>query len=179
MTSNLESNDIELPSFIDRPDLQSHGQRTVSSVLAILGWVCWLYLFLPLLTLFGWAISYERVNQYIVHNKDGFFQQIELLGPIVIIMGMLLLLWAIYNLIRFRGVSRRTAPENTTVEDIAGHFKLDVSLVKRAQNQQVSVFYFDEQGMVTHITSLEGSVKKPIPQVASVDLSVGDELRSF
>lgn len=162
MTDIQNRNDIddhiELPSFIDRPDLQSHGQRTVSSVLAVVGWVCWLYLFLPLLTIFGWAISYDRVNQYIVHNQDGFFQQIQLLGPIVLIMGILLLLWATYNLLRFRGKSRRTAPESATLEEIAEHFKIDVNSVAQAQTQQVSVFYFDEKGVVTNITDLENRV---------------------
>jgi len=159
MSINLQTTDIdspiELPSFIDRPDLQSPGQRTVSSVLLIVGWLCWLYLFLPLLTLFGWAISYQRVNHYVLQNKDGFFQQIQLLGPIVLIMGALLLLWATYNLIRFRGVSRRQAPQNATLEEIAGYFKVDVNLVMQAQNQQVSVFYFDEQGEVINIAAPE------------------------
>lgn len=159
---------IELPSFIDRPDLQSHGQRTVSSALAVLGWVCWFYLFLPLLTLFGWAISYQRVNQYIVQNTDGFFQQIQLLGPIVLIMGALLLLWATYNLIRSRGTDRRRASRNVTLDEIAGHFQIDVSLVIQAQNQQVSVFYFNGQGEVINVTSSEQSIEQSVHQSASV-----------
>lgn len=146
---------IELPSFIDRPDLQSHGQRTLSSMLVVVGWICWLYLFLPVLTLLGWAVSYERVNQYIVHNKDGFFQQINLLGPIVLLVGALLLFWATYNLIRFKDASRRIAPQNVTQDEIAEHFKVDASLVAQAQTQKVSVFYFNEQGDVVDIVDSE------------------------
>ncbi len=160
-STNQNSSDIELPRFIDQPDLQSAGQRTVLSILALLAWICWLYLFLPLLTLVGWAISYQRVNQYIVHNKDGFFQQIELLGPIVIIMGTLLIFWATYNWVRFRGSSRRVAPQDATVNEIAVHFKISANLVHQAQSRQVNVFYFDENGAVIDIAGPEsGAVQE-------------------
>lgn len=149
--TDQDRNNIELPNFIDRPDLQSYGQKTVSSVLAVVGWTCWLYLILPLLTLIAWVSGYHRVNQYVVLNKDGFFEQINILGPVVVIMVILLLLWATYNLLRFRDVARRNAPPNTTVEEMAEHFKIEEQLVVKAQKQQVSVFHFDEKGNVIKI----------------------------
>jgi len=148
---NQDRDDIEIPSFIDRPDLQSYGQKTVSSMLAVIGWTCWLYLILPLLTLIAWVGGYYRVNQYVVLNKDGFFEQINILGPVVIIMVVLLLLWATYNLLRFRDVARRNAPSNTTVEEMAEHFKIEEQLVVKAQKQQISVFHFDDKGNVIKI----------------------------
>jgi biofilm PGA synthesis protein PgaD len=155
MMINQDRNDIELPSFIDRPDLQSYGQRTVSSVLAVVGWTCWLYLILPLLTLIAWIGGYHRVNQYVVLNKDGFLEQINILGPVVLILVVLLLVWATYNLIRFRDVARRNAPQNTTVGEMAEHFHVDEKLITRAQEHQVVIFYFDEHGAITNIVDSE------------------------
>ncbi|WP_410209997.1 poly-beta-1,6-N-acetyl-D-glucosamine biosynthesis protein PgaD [Aquirhabdus sp.] len=142
---------LDVPQFIDRPELQSQGQRTTSAVLAMIGWTCWLYLFLPLLTIGGWLVSYRRVDQYIVQNQNGFYEQVNLLVPLVVIMGSLLLLWATYNWMRFRGESRRVASRNATSQEIAIHFAIPTRVVSQAQHCRVNVFHFDEAGGVVDI----------------------------
>jgi len=153
MSAQQSQEPIGLPQYIDRPDLQTAGQRTTSAFLAALGWMCWIYLFLPLLTLLGWAISYRRVDLYVLRNKDGFFQQIHILAPLVMVAGAIFLIWALYNLLRFRGRSRRFAPPNISIEKIAAHFELDTDTISQAQQRQTNIFYFDADGEILDIVA--------------------------
>jgi poly-beta-1,6-N-acetyl-D-glucosamine biosynthesis protein PgaD len=73
--------------------------------------------------------------------------------PIVLVLGVIFLLWAFYNLVRFRGKERRGHTPNVTVPEIAHFFEIETHLLYDAQTCQVSTYYFDRSGRVSGIRS--------------------------
>jgi biofilm PGA synthesis protein PgaD len=144
---------LVLPDFIFRSDLQTFMQKSTSALLAAIGWMIWAYLFVPLLSLFAWWLGYRRFDHYVIQNDHEFFKQIYMILPIVLVLGVIFLLWAFYNLVRFRGKERRGHTPNVTVPEIAHFFEIETHLLYDAQTCQVSTYYFDRSGRVSGIRS--------------------------
>jgi len=95
--------------LIERPDLQSTRQRTLYGALTLAFWAFWFYLWLPLFALLAWMLGLQQAFKYMV-VLGGYHDVIRLLGLyslIILLHGGGLVLWAIYNIIRFHGVERR------------------------------------------------------------------------
>jgi len=95
--------------IIDRPGLQTGRQRLLFGSMTVLFWALWIYLWLPVLALFGWVLGL-KIAYYEMILKNGYTGLLHLLGlylTIIICLGGSLLIWAYYNLLRFRGVERR------------------------------------------------------------------------
>jgi biofilm PGA synthesis protein PgaD len=144
-------NGLVLPDFIYRSDLQSFMQKSTSTLLAAIGWMIWAYLFVPLLSLIAWWLGYRRFDQYVIQNDHEFFKQIYTILPLVMVLGIIFLLWAFYNLLRFRGKERRGQTPNVTVSEVAHFFEIEAQLLEDAQTCQVSTYYFDESGRIIDI----------------------------
>ncbi len=124
-------NSTSYPLIIDRPDLQSWPQRAISGVLTTVFWLLWLVLCLPLLTLMGWALFgwQFRVHMFDLGGLGGFFEILGTYAIVIVSMGSILLGWAKYNHLRFRGMDRRMAFPPVTPAAIAmalGHSEEDV-----------------------------------------------------
>jgi biofilm PGA synthesis protein PgaD len=111
----------------------------------------WAYLFVPLLSLIAWWLGYRRFDQYVIQNDHEFFKQIYTILPLVMVLGIIFLLWAFYNLLRFRGKERRGQTPNVTVSEVAHFFEIEAQLLEDAQTCQVSTYYFDESGRIIDI----------------------------
>ncbi len=142
-----------LPDYIYRSDLQSFTQKSTSALIAAIGWMIWAYLFVPLLSLFVWWQGYLRFDQYVIQNDYEFFKQIYMILPIIFIFGFIFLLWAFYNLMRFKDKERRGHTPNVTVAEIAHFFEIEVHLLENVQTHQVSTYHFDESGRVLNIVA--------------------------
>jgi len=148
---DIKVDDLVLPDFIYHSDLQTTGQKTTSAVLSSLGWMVWVYLFIPLLSAIAWWLGYHRVDTYLIHNDAGFFHQMALIAPLIIVLGAILLLWAFYNLMRFRGRERRERPDDVSVAEIAHFFEIETRVAEAAQRSQISTYHFDDTGRITAI----------------------------
>lgn len=142
---------IIIPQYIDRPDLQSNARRGVLGVLNSLGWMIWIYLLMPFISVIAWLFGYYRFNGYVVHDQPGTWAHLLLMLVLVGIMSVLLIGWASYNLLRFRNNERRLAVTNVTVQQVAQFYELDSGTVQRVQQQQVSTFYYDDVGKIVDI----------------------------
>ena len=74
--------------IIDRPDLQSWSQRAISGALTTFFWLLWFALWMPLLTLTGWAFFGWQFN---VHMFDlggigGFVERISIYAAIIFLI---------------------------------------------------------------------------------------------
>jgi biofilm PGA synthesis protein PgaD len=93
--------------------------------MTVLFWALWIYLWLPVLGLLGWVLGI-RIGYHVMVVQNGFVGLIDQLGwysTIVAVLGGSLLLWAYYNLLRFRGVERRrgaSAPRNPALHERYG-----------------------------------------------------------
>ncbi len=107
------------PFIISRPDLQTLRQRFGYSFLTFLFWLVWFYLWIPLLSLGGWIFGIDLIHDEMI-VREGMQALIELLGwyfLVIFFISATLGLWALINLLRFRGHERRG--ERPIVEDIA------------------------------------------------------------
>jgi biofilm PGA synthesis protein PgaD len=139
--------------LIERPDLQTRGQRTLYGSLTIAFWAFWIYLWVPLLALLAWLLGIEQAYQYMV-QLGGYRQVLQVLegySLVILLLGGSLLLWAGYNIYRFRGVEKRSARPGVTHTDIAGDIDHDPLSVKRWHGTQRLVVSHDEAGRLIDV----------------------------
>lgn len=150
---NFKKDEILIPVFIDRPELQHWSQRGIFGVIAACGLTLWLYLFMPLLTLLAWVFGYYRFDQYIIHDyQRGFSEHLTSLIAIIMIMGLILLAWASYNILRFYKNERRRFIAPVQSYEVAEFFELSVKMVEYAQQQQVISIVYDKQGKMIDVS---------------------------
>lgn len=93
---------------IERPDLQTGGQRLLHSVLTFLAWGAWAYLWLPLITALAWYAGLRSLVREMIRPDPATMTLIFALYAVVVFsMGAVLVLWARYNRRRFGTRNRR------------------------------------------------------------------------
>ncbi|MDP2248746.1 MAG: poly-beta-1,6-N-acetyl-D-glucosamine biosynthesis protein PgaD, partial [Nitrosomonadales bacterium] len=118
--------------------MQTPQQRTLYGALTLGFWALWFYLWLPLLALLAWSLGLQQAFKYMV-VLEGYQEVIQLLGLyalIILFLGGGLIVWAVYNIIRFSGVERRTDALPVTPKEIGHHFDQDPKAVANWQNQR-------------------------------------------
>ncbi len=124
--------------IIERPDLQSTRQAVAYASLTAAFWALWLYLWLPLLALLAWSLGIEQAYKYMV-VLGGYRDVVRLLavyGLVILLLGGLLITWAVYNILRFRGVENRSANLEITPAEIARDFGMDQISVEKWQREK-------------------------------------------
>jgi biofilm PGA synthesis protein PgaD len=122
--------------IIDRPGLQTARQRLLFGSMTVVFWALWIYLWLPILALIGWALGF-KIAYYEMVVKNGYVGLLHLLGfyvTVIVCLGASLLIWAYYNLARFRGVMRRKSVPNSSSPGVAERYRIapeDLALWKR------------------------------------------------
>lgn len=143
---------LDIPAFIYRADLQSRLQKSTSAGLMMLLWGVWIYLFIPSLTLLAWMLGYREFNQYILQNSQGFLDQISEMAKIILVLGSLFTLWAIYRRPFFKD-KYLCIPPIVNLAQMAKHFELSMELILQSQRRQVNIFRFNEAGFVIDIAA--------------------------
>jgi len=150
--------------IIERSDLQSPRQRTLSGALTLAFWALWFYLWLPVLALLAWALGVQQAFKYMV-VLGGYHEVIRLLGLyslIILLLGGGLVLWASYNIIRFHGVERRTANLPITPIEIGRDFGQDPKSVARWQSEHRLYVTHDQEGRIARVEILIDDTCIPI-----------------
>ena len=150
--------------IIERSDLQSPRQRTLSGALTLAFWAFWFYLWLPVLALLAWTLGVQQAFKYMV-VLGGYHEVIRLLGLyslIILLLGGGLVLWAIYNIIRFHGVERRTANQPVTPTEIGRDFGKDPKSVARWQSERRLYVTHDQEGRIAHVEIMIDDASVPI-----------------
>ncbi|HEY4373222.1 MAG TPA: poly-beta-1,6-N-acetyl-D-glucosamine biosynthesis protein PgaD [Burkholderiales bacterium] len=139
--------------IIYRPDLQSNRQRTVYGAITVAFWAFWVYLWVPLLALLAWIVGIQQAYKYMV--TLGGYQHtravLEDYSIVVACLGGTLLIWAAYNIFRFRGAGKRAARPLVTDADIARDLSRDVAQVDAWQRERLLVVAYDDDGRIAHV----------------------------
>ncbi|WP_426687440.1 poly-beta-1,6-N-acetyl-D-glucosamine biosynthesis protein PgaD [Rhodanobacter ginsengiterrae] len=152
MTSNKSAGQrIRLPKIIYRPDLQSVRRRHLYAGISVVAWLVWLYLFVPLLTLVVWAFGVHRFDDYLLKSPANSAHVFLIYGAIIVAVGIAFLLWATYNLLRFRGKDRRATPDAVTASETAAYFGLQADQIGVLRTLQVVRVHHDETGAIIRI----------------------------
>jgi biofilm PGA synthesis protein PgaD len=152
------------PLIINRPDLQSFRQKYGQSLLTLLIWVMFFFFMRPLIGLVGWFFGLQLFTDVmIVHG--GYQALIELLGiyfGIIVVMGLILEGWALYNLLRYgRNEKRTRQPIPVSIADQARHFDVAAEQLAHWQAARCLVLEHDDQGLLTGGRTTDGSAENP------------------
>jgi biofilm PGA synthesis protein PgaD len=150
--------------LIERSDLQTPRQRTLYGALTLVFWAFWIYLWMPVLALLAWALGLEQAYKYMV-VLGGYRDVITLLGfysLIILLLGGGLVLWAVYNILRFRNVEKRRAALPVTPLEIGQHFGQDPESVARWQGEQRLYVTHDAAGRIARVEALVDGAAVPI-----------------
>ena len=149
--------------LIERPDLQSPRQRTLYGALTLAFWLFWIYLWVPVLALFAWLLGLQQAYEYMI-VLGGYQEVIRVLwlyGGVILLLGGGLLIWALYNILRFGGVEKRTAALPITTQEAGRHFGQDPEAVTRWQGGQRLYVSHDPEGRIAGVEILENDA--PVP----------------
>ena len=152
-----------LPKLIHRPDLQGWWSRGVSTALSTLGWLVWLYLFAPLFSLLAWYFGFRRFKQYLLTYTGHDWVAFQALAIGVLLACALLLLWATYNLIRFRGKERRSPMPPVSDEAIMAVFHVSAEQMHCLRRAKVMRVRHDDSGQVVGAVDVTSSVIASMP----------------
>jgi biofilm PGA synthesis protein PgaD len=139
--------------IIDRPSLIPPHKRILFGVATLAIWSLWLYLWLPLTTLIGWVIGgFIGYQQMVV--LDGYADLIRLLSwyaLIVLLMGGALVIWATYNLLRFRGKERRIPLQDVSVKTYGLYFGVAADDLIAWRQTKILAVHHSEEGSLQHV----------------------------
>jgi len=135
--------------IIKNPRGASRFQRYSQRLMTGAFWIGFAMLLRPLLTLVAWYTGGHLVN-LAMFERDGLVSllRVPFIYPlVVIVIGSLLIGWAIYNQLRFQHNERRTRhPAPLTPAELGTFFNVDEQLVRRWQNQRRIVMSHNERG---------------------------------
>jgi biofilm PGA synthesis protein PgaD len=132
------------PEILYRPELQSAGQRTLYSVLTLIAWTVWLYLFVPLLSLFAWWFGIEAFSLYLLEPADR-SDLLTLLtyAGVVVLSAVVIVAWSIYNLRRYGGLDRRKPIPPVSDEELRARHDIDAATLAALREQRRVVLHLD------------------------------------
>ncbi|MBI1890650.1 MAG: poly-beta-1,6-N-acetyl-D-glucosamine biosynthesis protein PgaD [Burkholderiales bacterium] len=139
--------------IFEKPSLAPLPQRVGWAFFTALFWILWIYLWLPLITLFVWIGGFYSYGDYYadvkMQNEIGSLRHLIAIYTIVILaMGASLLLWARIEFIRFHKVNRRSRPVPVTAEELAAYASLPQQEVAAWQSTRRVVMQHDDHGHV-------------------------------
>lgn len=144
------------PLIIERPDLQSRSQRLISTTLTAFFWALWLYLWLPVVALVGWWLGATRFYDEMV-RLEGYKPLVELLGwyaVCIVALAGSLIVWALYNIFRFRGRERRKARPLVRVGQVAEHVGVEPDTLLAWQRARILHVMHDEAGRIESVEEI-------------------------
>ena len=140
-----------IPAIIKRPDLVNPAKRSILAIIATIGWILWIYLLMPFGAVLAWWFGYQRLDLFILVDPVRTAQTLKIYAIIIAAGGVLFILWATYNWLRFRRVDRRGAPPIADAKAISQAFLIEPFEVKKAQAGKVLAFDFDEYGQIIQV----------------------------
>lgn len=133
--------------IIDHPEWQKPKDKYVFGFLTLGFWLLWIYLWLPLLSLFAWIFGMKVLHHQMIELK-GYESLLNLLGVyslVILVMAGSLYLWASYNIVRFSGMTRRVPRPLVTLQTQAQILKIHPDDLEKLQKSQM---LFIEHGRI-------------------------------
>ncbi|MFW2036737.1 poly-beta-1,6-N-acetyl-D-glucosamine biosynthesis protein PgaD [Acinetobacter junii] len=145
---------LEIPQYIDEPRYVRN--KTAGYGLFFLGWLLWIWIFMPLITALLWIFQgFSAYEQLFVMNIPE--QSIDILYLIISIMLFILtlIIWAIYNWFRFYNKERRSFPKNISVDQLALSFELNTEQMNALRDAKNVTLHYDQEGRLTNFELAE------------------------
>jgi len=94
--SHVDQNPLDIPQYIDRPEYVKNKWAGFS--LQILGWSLWMWLIMPLFTVFLWWFEGQNIYKqlFLSLNNNGRYS-LYMLAICIAILILILFIWASYT----------------------------------------------------------------------------------
>jgi len=141
------------PLIIQAPKLQSLKQRYSSSLITLLFWFFWLYLWQPVISLVAWLFGvklFER-NMITLGGIQGLLNLMTSYAAVVFAIASVFFGWAYYNNRRFKEKKRRGKIWKVSVDNLGDRFALTEDQVLECKTSRRMVVHFNETGKITQI----------------------------
>lgn len=151
--------------IINYPQLQSHQKRISGMIVWALGWLMWIYLLIPLITLSSWLLG-DKTMANEMRWFGGYKSLLELLEIYVVtllVLAMLWLVWVISHALRKHPVIP-AATHTVTDSELCIFYQVSNDELQLCRSAQLTSVYFDDHGHIIHMES---------------DISVGQALKNF
>ena len=116
----------------------------------MLFWIIWFYLWVPLITLFGWWFQIDVLQHQMVTlgGYQDFLEELPLLITSIIALSMSLAIWGAYNYFRFKGTERRKALRPVELHDLLDTFAIGEDELVAIQASSIVEIDFDQKGNI-------------------------------
>jgi biofilm PGA synthesis protein PgaD len=139
--------------IIEHPEWQTPQHRFMLGSITLVFWMAWFYLWVPILSIVGWVLGIKLFHYQMItlEGFDGFLGMLAWYAAGIVLLGGSLILWATYNIQRFKNVNRR-GPRKVIADEIqADYFKVELSDVQAWREARMLAVSFDESAQITHV----------------------------
>lgn len=136
--------------IIDTPKLQTLRLKYTSTLITLIFWIIWFYLWVPLITLAGWwfQLKFFQQEMLVVDGLDAFLDVLPVFIAITLALNSTLAIWALYNFIRFKGMDRRKGLPPVQNNDLLQLWAISEASLTDVQNNKVSTIIISEDGSI-------------------------------
>ncbi|MGQ9688606.1 MAG: poly-beta-1,6-N-acetyl-D-glucosamine biosynthesis protein PgaD [Desulfobaccales bacterium] len=139
------------PEIKDSWRLKSRSRILLESLLTVAFWTGFIYLLLPMITLFLWIFG-VRIAYTELIGSQGLLELVKIIKSsvfVIFVVTVLLLSWSYYNymLFRVRGERRNSRVMICFDEDFAARFHLDPKIIGAAKEERRLEIHLKEDGL--------------------------------
>ena len=165
---------LDIPAYIDRPEYVRN--KTAGYGLFALGWMLWMWLFLPLLTLLFWwlggNVAYDQLIVDAISKRPlNIFHLMGMIGVFI----LSLFIWASYNWYRFYDNEKRSFPIHVESSGIARSFNVNISDIERLKLAENMTLHYSEEGDL-RAYDLNAPLHTPNAESTHVDVAAQNHL---
>jgi biofilm PGA synthesis protein PgaD len=141
--------------IIETPKLQTLKHRFSSSMVTLIFWFFWFYLWQPVISIAAWFIGVKIFYDHMINlgGVKGFIQLLFIYILVVCAIGMIFFGWAFYNNRRFKNKKRRGQSWKISFRNLAERYHLNEEQILNCKASRRLVVHFDENGKITRLSN--------------------------
>jgi biofilm PGA synthesis protein PgaD len=136
--------------IIRAPRLQTMGQRFSSSLVTIIFWALWLYLWQPIISIIAWGFGFQFFyeNMISLGGIQGLLNVLTTYLIVLVVIAVVFFGWANYNRLRFKNKKRRDKTWKVSADNLGRIHKLTEIQVLQFKATRRLVVQFDQDGKI-------------------------------
>jgi biofilm PGA synthesis protein PgaD len=134
--------------FIDAPDLLTPRERARDTLMTAGMWGAYIYLWVPLISLFAWLLGFEFAYDVMV-RAGGARDLVRALVIFALVIAVILgtvATWSYSNRLRYRGHNRRQTGPRVLDSQMAEYFRVDEATLAKLRVAHRIELGFDADG---------------------------------
>jgi biofilm PGA synthesis protein PgaD len=129
-------------------------QRARDTVLTLLMWGIYIYLWIPLITLGAWLVGFERFYEVVIlyGGFDVIMDMLDWYAAVIITISTVIVTWSGINYRRFHNNERRRSAGAASARDLSEFFGVPEKEIERVRKSRRLQIDLDDLGYISNIT---------------------------